>query len=102
MPAYIILVNFTDQGIKAVKDTAKRARAFQAENPELFNHLVRPRQDVRRNRQSDLFGRLQIDDEFKLHRPLYRQIGRLCPFENLVHKVCGTSVHFGIARRIGH
>lgn len=30
MPAYITLLNFTDQGLKAVKDTAKRARAFQA------------------------------------------------------------------------
>lgn len=29
MPTYITLVNFTDQGIRNVKDTTKRAKAFQ-------------------------------------------------------------------------
>ena len=29
MPAYISLLNFTDQGIRNVKETTKRARAFQ-------------------------------------------------------------------------
>jgi uncharacterized protein with GYD domain len=29
MPAYIMLVNFTEQGIKNVKDTPKRAEAFK-------------------------------------------------------------------------
>ena len=29
MPAYITLVNFTDQGVRNVKDTTKRAKAFQ-------------------------------------------------------------------------
>jgi uncharacterized protein with GYD domain len=29
MPAYIILVNFTDQGIHNVKDTVKRARGVE-------------------------------------------------------------------------
>ena len=30
MPTFITLGNFTDQGIKAVKDTTKRAEAFKA------------------------------------------------------------------------
>src|SRR5262249_39430835 len=30
MPAYITLVNFTDQGIRTVKDTVKRAQTTQA------------------------------------------------------------------------
>lgn len=30
MPTYVTLVNFTDQGIRNVKDTTKRAKAFQA------------------------------------------------------------------------
>lgn len=30
MPAYISLLNFTDQGIQKIKDTTRRARAFQA------------------------------------------------------------------------
>ena len=29
MPSYVILVNFTDQGIRAVKETVARARAAQ-------------------------------------------------------------------------
>jgi hypothetical protein len=31
-----------------------------------LNHLVRSRQHVGRNRQANLFGRFQIDDELKL------------------------------------
>jgi uncharacterized protein with GYD domain len=29
MPSYILLANFTDQGIRNVKDTVKRANAFK-------------------------------------------------------------------------
>lgn len=29
MPAYVLLTNFTDQGIRAVKDTVKRAEKFR-------------------------------------------------------------------------
>ncbi|MDN0077225.1 GYD domain-containing protein [Crenobacter sp. SG2303] len=29
MATYIVLINFTDQGIRAVKDTTKRAAAFR-------------------------------------------------------------------------
>jgi uncharacterized protein with GYD domain len=29
MPRYIVLVNWTDQGIKNVKDTIKRAKSFE-------------------------------------------------------------------------
>jgi hypothetical protein len=34
----------------------------------LFNHFVRPRQHVRRNRQSDLFGGFEVDRELELCR----------------------------------
>jgi uncharacterized protein with GYD domain len=30
MPNYIVLLNWTDQGIKNVKDTVKRAKSFEA------------------------------------------------------------------------
>jgi uncharacterized protein with GYD domain len=30
MPNYIVLVNWTDQGIRNVKDTIKRAKSFEA------------------------------------------------------------------------
>ena len=30
MPRYVSLLNWTDQGIRKVKETSKRAKAFQA------------------------------------------------------------------------
>ena len=30
MPSYIVLVNWTDQGIKNMKDSVKRAKSFEA------------------------------------------------------------------------
>ena len=51
----------------------------------LLDHLIRPRQHVRRNRQADLFRGLQIDDELELRRLLHRQIGGLGAFQNFVH-----------------
>ena len=32
MPTYVVLYNFTDQGLKNAKDTVKRARENRAEN----------------------------------------------------------------------
>ena len=46
----------------------------------LFDHLIRPRQHVRWNRQADLLGRFQIDDELELRRLLHREIGGLGTF----------------------
>ena len=42
-------------------------------------------QQLRRNRDADLLGGLEIDHELKLHRLLYGQIGWLSAFQNLVH-----------------
>ena len=50
----------------------------------LFYHPVRPRQHFRRNRQADLLGGFEIDDEFELRRLLHRQIGGLGALQNLV------------------
>jgi uncharacterized protein with GYD domain len=35
MPTYIVLANFTDQGIRNVKDTTKRAEAFKKQAEKL-------------------------------------------------------------------
>jgi hypothetical protein len=40
---------------------------------------------------TDLFCRLEVDDEFKLRRLLYRQIGRFRSLENLVYVVGGLA-----------
>src|SRR5213594_449676 len=50
----------------------------------LPDHLVRPRQYVRRNRHADLVSGFQVDDEFKLCRLLDGQIFRFCSFENFI------------------
>ena len=45
-----------------------------------LNHLVRPIQQRLRNRQADLLGCFQIDDELELLRLLHRKIGGLGAF----------------------
>ena len=53
----------------------------------LFDHLVRPHQHVRRNRQTDLLGGFEIDHELELLRLLDRKISGLGALQNFVH-VC--------------
>src|SRR5207253_9504499 len=38
---------------------------------DLLNHLIRPRQHIGRNRETDLLRRFQIDDELELRRLLH-------------------------------
>ncbi|TYC00265.1 GYD domain-containing protein [Micromonospora sp. WP24] len=40
MPAYIALLNWTDQGIRGYKDTAKRAEAFAAATQRVGANLL--------------------------------------------------------------
>ena len=55
------------------------------ENPKSLDHLIRPLEHAVRNCQTNLFCRLQVDDEFKLRRLLHRQISRFGAFQDLVH-----------------
>ena len=48
--------------------------------PSSLDYLVRPREHVGRNRQADLLGRFEIDDELDLHRLLDWQVSRLSAF----------------------
>src|SRR5262249_52337855 len=66
-----------------------------------FDHFVRPRQHVRRNRQADLLRDFQIDDELELLRLLYREISRLGAFQDLVHVGGSTPEQVGIAWGVG-
>ena len=59
---------------------------------ELLDHLVRPRQHIRRNRQADLFGCFQIDHELELRRGSTGKIGRLGAFQNFVHIRSGAPI----------
>ncbi len=50
----------------------------------ILDHLVRPHQHIRRNRQADLLRGFQIDDQLELRRLLDWQIGRLGAFQNTI------------------
>ncbi len=50
---------------------------------DLLDDLIRPREKLRRECQSDLFRRFQVDDKLKLGRLLHRQISRFGSFKIL-------------------
>ena len=52
-------------------------------NLKSLDHSVRPRQHVRRNRQADLLGSFEIDDELELLWLLHRKIRGFVPFRIL-------------------
>ena len=54
-------------------------------NPQSFDYFVRSRQHVRRDREADLLGRLEIDHQLKFDRLLDGEIGRLGSLQNFVH-----------------
>ena len=63
---------------------------------------VRPPQHVRRNREADLLGSFQIDDELELRRSLDRQIGWLSAFEDFVDEISDALVVFSLVVSVGH
>src|SRR4030095_15113389 len=77
-------------------------RKYKIENPNSFDHFIRPRQHIRRNRQADLLGSFQIDNELELFWLLHRQIAGLGTFQNLVHVSSSAPEQVGQARAVGH
>src|SRR5262245_32820113 len=51
------------------------------------NHLISPRQNVRRNHQTDLLSRLEINHQLELCRLFHRKIGGLSSLQNPVHVI---------------
>src|SRR5262245_19354780 len=51
----------------------------------LLDNLIRPRQHVGRNRQTDLLCCLEIDHQLELSRLLDRQVGGLGSLQDSVH-----------------
>src|SRR5262249_56255305 len=68
----------------------------------LLNHLIRPPQHGRRDRQPESFGCFQIDHEFELGGVLNRQIRWLGAPEDLVHVSGGTARHVGQILPVRH
>src|SRR5206468_2209126 len=58
----------------------------------LSNDSVRSNKHLLRNRQTDLFGGLQVDDELKLRRLFHREIGGLGAFQYLVDVRSGAPI----------
>src|SRR5262245_57441408 len=81
----------------------KRQGVFYSQTllPSL-NHLIRPRQHVRRNREADLLGGFKVDNEFKLHWPLHGKVGGLSPFQDLVYIGSSSAKIIGDVWRIRH
>jgi DDE_Tnp_1-associated len=75
---------------------------FRAPESSSANHLVRLKQDGGGNGEAEGLGRLQVDDQLKLHRLLDGQVGGLGPLEELVHIGGGAAEEVRQARSIGH
>ena len=61
----------------------------------LFDHSISSHQDIRRNRQADLLGRLKIDYELELYRLLNGKVSGLSTFEDLVYIISSTAILVG-------
>jgi hypothetical protein len=57
-----------------------------------LDQAIRSGEHLRRNRQSDLLRRLQIDHQLELRRLLDRQVGRLGSLQDSVHEICDAPV----------
>jgi hypothetical protein len=49
----------------------------------LLDHLIRPREHIRRDRQADLLGGFQVDNKLELCRLLDGKVAGLAPFKIL-------------------
>src|SRR5262247_979890 len=68
----------------------------------LFNHLIRPQQQRRRDGEAEGFGGLEVDDEFELRRLLDRQITWLRAFEDFVDERRTVVKHLGNVRPVAY
>src|SRR6266496_2417526 len=67
-----------------------------------LDYSICPRKHIRRNRQPDLFCRLQIDDQLELLWLLYREVGWFSAFQNFVHVRSGAPEQVINVHAVGH
>src|SRR5262245_26120128 len=77
-------------------------RKSAIEKLSLLDDPIRLREHLRRNRQADLLGRLEIDDQLELRRLLDRNIARLGTFQNLVHIRGSAPAQVGNVHAVKH
>src|SRR4030095_4996282 len=68
----------------------------------LLDHLIRPRQQRRRDRQAERLGGLEVDDQLELGGLLDRKVSRLRPLENAIDIARHAPVHVREAYAVGH
>src|SRR6266851_6332169 len=83
-------------------EEAASKRADEGSAIHLLDHLIRPLQERRRDRQAEGLGGLEIDDEFILGRLLDRKVGGLRALEDPVHVSGGAAKEIRIIRAISH
>ena len=77
----------------AVASTILRSwRSSEPHTGRSLDHLIRPQQERRRDRQAEGFGGLEVDDELKRRRFFDGQVTGSSALENLVHEGGGTPV----------
>ena len=77
--------------------------SFELSNVEpLLNNLVRLREHIRRNRQTDLFRRIQINYQLELRRLLDRDIRGFGAFEDLVYVSSSAVIQVTEIRSVRH
>src|SRR5262249_13441762 len=67
-----------------------------------LDHLIRPPQQRRWDREPERLGGLHVDHQLELRRLLHRKVPGLGALEDLVHEVCGASREIRHARPVGH
>src|SRR6266851_796904 len=67
-----------------------------------LDHLIRPLQERRRDRQAEGLGGLEVDHQLELGGLLHREIGGLGALEDLVYVDGGASVYFSHVCSVGH
>jgi hypothetical protein len=67
-----------------------------------FDHFVGAGEQRGRNFKAERSGGRQVDDQFKLGRLHYRQVGRLSTLEDLAGVDADLTVRFRLARSVAH
>src|SRR5260370_25134675 len=68
----------------------------------LLDHLIRPLQERRRDRQAEGLGGLEVDDQLELGGLLDREVGGSGPLEDLVNVLGGATIQVQHISAIGY